>query len=362
MSESNVKVSVLIPSLNPGNKIIEYIDELIEKGFNNIIVINDGSDSDFDHFYEQLEEKEQCVVLKHATNLGKGRALKTGFNYILNTFKMGEVLGVVTADADGQHSAEDTLKVAQSLEKNQDSLVLGTRNFNDGSVPFKSKFGNKVTAVIFLLLYSKRINDTQTGLRAIPYDFLSDCLSLPGERFEYEINMLITAVKDKINIIEEQIETIYYEDNRETHFNPVKDSLRIYSVMFKRFFKYTISGLTSSLIDISLFALLTKVIFNGSNTSKIIFMSTLLARICSSLFNYTVNRKVVFSSSKSVKTTFVEYYILCGLQMLTSWGIVTLAYNWLKIDTTAIKIVVDLILFFISYQIQRMWIFKPERK
>ena len=358
MSNNNIKVSVLIPSLNPCRKTIDYIEELIKKGFSNIIIINDGSSSDFDHIFNLLEEKQQCTVLKHAVNLGKGRALKTGFNYIFNNFKKSDILGVVTADADGQHSAEDTLKVAQALEKSEESLILGTRNFDEKNVPFKSSFGNKTTTMIFKLLYSKKIKDTQTGLRAIPFDFLSTCISLPGERFEYEINMLITAVKDKINIIEEEIETIYYEDNRETHFDPIKDSVKIYKVMFKRFFQYTISGLISSLIDISLFALLTKVVFDNSSTSKIIFLSTLFARICSSLFNYTVNKNIVFSNKRSSKKTFFKYYILCALQMIASWGFVTLIYKLFKIDTTVIKILVDLTLFFVSYQIQRLWIFR----
>ncbi|NLC96396.1 MAG: glycosyltransferase [Erysipelotrichaceae bacterium] len=358
MSDNNIKVVTLIPSLNPCKKTIDYIEELIKIGFCNIIIINDGSSSDYDHIFKLLEKKQQCTVLKHAVNLGKGRALKTGFNYIFNNFEKSDICGVVTADADGQHSAEDTLKVALALDKSKESLVLGTRNFDDKNVPFKSSFGNNTTTMIFKFLYSKKIKDTQTGLRAIPFDFLTTCISLPGERFEYEINMLITAVKEKINIIEEEIETIYYEDNRETHFDPIKDSIKIYIVMFKHFFKYIISSLTSALIDILLFALLTKVVFNNSNTSKTIFLSTLFARICSSLFNYTVNKNIVFSNKVSSKKTFFKFYTLSVLLMIISWGFVTWLYRLFRVDTTVIKILVDLILFFVSYQIQRLWIFK----
>ena len=222
------KVVLIIPSLNPNHKLIEYVENSIKIGFKNIIIVNDGSDKKYNKYYDKISKYKECIILKHKTNQGKGSALKTAFNYYINNFKGFD--GVVTADSDGQHLPNDTLNVAKSIEKN--SLVLGTRNFNKKQVPFKSKYGNKITTLIFKMLYGKKINDTQTGLRGLSNDFIETSLNLTGERFEYEINMLIVAVKNKIKIKEMSIRTIYIEKNKSSHFNPIKDSFKIYSVLF----------------------------------------------------------------------------------------------------------------------------------
>lgn len=210
--------------------------------------------------------------------------------------------------------------------------------------------------MVFHALYGKRIADTQTGLRGIPYTFLPMCLMLPGERFEYEILMLIEAVREKRAIIEEPIETIYIDSNRATHFQAVRDSARIYRVIFRTFFQYTMSGIASFLIDIGLFALFTKVLFRAFPVPDAVFGGTLLARVISSLFNYTVNQSI-FSGNRFRKITLLRYYSLCVIQMLCSWLLVTAVFRQLQWDTTLIKCLVDLLLFFISFQVQRLWVF-----
>lgn len=351
------KVVVLIPSLEPDEMMVRYINELSEAGFDKIILVNDGSSKEYDKLFLKVKEKVQ--LLKHAVNQGKGRALKTGFHHVLNSYSSKEIAGVVTADADGQHSVEDTVRVALQLVEDR-SFVLGTRNFNEPQVPFKSRNGNKITTVVFRLLYGKLINDTQTGLRGIPYEYITDCLKLPGERFEYEIHMLIDAVQKKIPITEVLIRTIYYDSNRATHFSAVKDSIRIYKVIFSNFFKFSVSGLLSFGIDIGIFALLTKCIFSNMGVAKATLIGTIVARVISSLCNYCMNRQI-FAGNGNVGNSILKYYILCVLQLLVSWGFVLCVYNQIHWDTTIIKVLVDTVLFFVSYQIQRQWVFK-ERK
>ena len=249
-----VKVIPLVPSLNPDEKMTKYIKELIKIGFEKIIVINDGSSKKYDDYFNEIKKYKEVEVLKHVVNQGKGRALKTGLNHYLNNYNYYNV--IVTADADGQHSPKDTLKVAKFLEKNKKSLILGTRNFNEKQVPFNSKWGNKITTFIFKLFYGKQINDTQTGLRGIPNNFIPSSLKLEGERFDYEINVLIQAVKEKINIEEEIIETIYIDENKSSHYNPVKDSIKIYKILLGNFFKFAFSGIFSFVIDYCLFYIL----------------------------------------------------------------------------------------------------------
>ena len=352
------KVVVLIPSLDPDEMMVRYVSELREAGFEKIVLVNDGSGKEFDTFFSQAEDKVQ--LLKHAVNQGKGRALKTGFHYILNTYSEEQIAGVVTADADGQHSVEDTVKVALQLLQDG-SFVLGTRNFNEPQVPFKSRNGNKITTVVYKLLYGKLINDTQTGLRGIPYHYIKDCLKLPGERFEYEIHMLIDAVQKKLPITEVLIRTIYFDSNRATHFSAVKDSIRIYKVIFANFLKFSASGVLSFLIDIGIFAFLTKCVLENLEVAIATLIGTVAARALSSFCNYSMNRQI-FNSEGSVGNSIFRYYALCIAQLLVSWGLVVCVFNQIHWDTTIIKMIVDTILFFISYQIQRQWVFKKGKK
>jgi len=189
---------VLIPSLNPDNKIIDLVQKLIELNINNIIIVNDGSDNSCLPVFDKLKRDYNCTVISHEKNMGKGAALKTGIDAI---HKMGlEIAGYVTADADGQHSPNDIARIAEELNKNPSSLILGVRDFNKKNVPFKSKYGNKITSLIFLLTSGRRCSDTQTGLRGIPFNFTDELLKISGRRFEYETNMLIQFAKNKINL------------------------------------------------------------------------------------------------------------------------------------------------------------------
>lgn len=354
----DIKVIPLIPSLNPDEKLIKYVKELIEIGFEKIIIINDGSSKKYDKYFDELSNLKECVVLKHAVNLGKGRALKTGFNYYINNYS--DYLGVVTADSDGQHSPKDTLNVAKSLIKHKNSLVLGTRNFNLENVPFKSKYGNKITTFIFKLLHGRHVNDTQTGLRGLGNDFVKNCISLNGERFEYEINMLISAVKNKIPLVEVLIDTIYIEENKSSHFNPIKDSIKIYKVMLAEFLKFTFSGIFSFIIDIILFKFFVTTIYSSLNNTYSILFSTICARFISSIINYSLNKNVVFKSNETDKLLLIKYYSLCVIQMLCSGIFTSLLFSLGLFTKTICKIIVDACLFFISYNIQKRYIFKSK--
>lgn len=347
---------ILIPSLNPDEKLVKYVDELIGLGFDKILVVNDGSRKDCDNIFSRISQIKEVVVIEHKVNCGKGRALKTGFSYILKHYD--DCVGVVTADSDGQHSPKDTLKVAGALCENKDSIILGTRDFNEEQVPFKSRYGNKITTVVFWLLYGKYINDTQTGLRGIGIQYLEKLCGLKGERFEYEIRMLIYGAKSGIELKEVTIETIYIDDNRETHFDPVRDSIKIYKILFASFFLYLLSSLSSFLIDMSVFSLLNVFILKGLTRGTNIFLSTAFARIISSIYNFTVNHKVVFKSDSNMIRTAIGYYTLVVVQMCCSAGLVYLLTNVVTIPAVIAKVVVDTVLFFVSYQIQQRYIFK----
>ena len=358
---SMLNIVLLIPCLNPDQRTITYVRELINFGFSHIIIVNDGSGQEYLRFFNELKQFKECTVLEHEINLGKGQAIKTGLKYYVDNFDLSKMKGIVTADSDGQHGVQDTYNVALKLIEKEDSLVLGTRNFDEESVPFKSKFGNKITTVVFQLLYGLRINDTQTGLRGIPNGFMKDAILIPGDRFEYEIAVLIKAVQKNIDITEVIIETIYYENNSGTHFNPIKDSLKIYSILFKQFFSFSFSSILSFFIDISIFTLVSKQTLTMMDSTRAIFWATLISRGISSITNYFLNSRFVFKSKAKKRVTIVKYYTLVLAQLLTSWLLVSFIFSSISFGLTLVKILVDVLLFILSYQIQNSWVFKKNK-
>lgn len=349
---------ILIPALNPPNALLAYVDSLNKNGFKNIIVINDGSEHTYEDIFKQLVEKNKCLLLKHAVNLGKGRALKNGLNLFLNEFSNQEqIKAIIAVDSDGQHKVEDVIKLDDYFSKNHvcNEMVLGVRNFKYSHVPFKSRFGNELTSKLFYLLYGAKLKDTQTGLRGIPKEMAKGFIELDGERFEYEMNQLIKSVRRNSDFKEIEIETIYIDNNSETHFHPIKDSWAIYKLLFGSFVKYSFSSLSSSIIDIGLFQIFFMLFSRGMVNT--IWIATILARIISSLYNYLVNKSIVFESTASHKKTIVRYYVLCVMQMLCSAAGVSLLNMLIPDKIVIAKVFVDVILFFISYRIQRKFVF-----
>ncbi|WP_080146724.1 bifunctional glycosyltransferase family 2/GtrA family protein [Marinilactibacillus piezotolerans] len=350
------KTLIVIPAYNPGNEMIHYVDELVKKGYQSILVIDDGSKAECKHIFKQLDQNKEVTLINHSINLGKGRALKNAINYFLNMPNLEQWTGMITVDSDGQHLVSDVEKLAKELEANPTTLILGARDFNSKMVPFKSKFGNKLTKTIFKLLFGKPIKDTQTGLRAIPTSIMHHFIDLDGERFSYETDVLIKTVRELIPIKEITIETIYIEGNSETHFNPITDSIEIYYLLFRNFFKYISSSVLSFIIDILIFQLVFNLLGPISAAFRIA-LATISARVISSSVNYTVNKNIVFKSTKNISYSMWRYFTLVILQLTLSAVLVYLVYSVTGYQESAIKIVVDGILFFISYRIQRVYVF-----
>lgn len=352
---SDPNVTVVLPSYNPDEKLLEVVRGVIAGGFTDIIIVNDGSESARLKYFEAAGRNPQCTVLHHDTNRGKGAALKTAFAHYLARGR--ETAGVITVDGDNQHKPADILKCAQAMVARKDRVIFGCRDFSLPGIPPRSVFGNKVTSFIFKTGCGIRLSDTQTGLRAIPARYLPSLVRVRGDRFEYETNMILEMKKRNIPYEEVQIETVYIEDNASSHFNPLVDSIRIY----KTILAFMLSSVLSFLIDISAFGLFAYLLAPALKKERII-VSTILARIISSLFNFFSNNSLVFQSNDSKWKNFLKYYALCIPQMLISAGLVYLfalmANGGGNLIPTLIKIVIDTILFFISYNIQRNYIFK----
>lgn len=371
MKEEHFPVVCVIPSLNPDAKLVQTAEGILRAGISDLLIVDDGSRPECQTFFSQAEALPGCIVLHHEQNRGKGRALKTAFAYYLEHYDTNYFQGVVTADADGQHLPEDIAKTARAIcpfeglsadadSRHENILAQGARDFDAEDVPPKSRFGNKLTMIIFYALYQKKLHDIMTGLRGIPNDFLKTCLETKGERFEYEVRFLIAAAQENRTIIEVPIQTVYFDGNRETHFDPIRDSIRVYKILLDGFFKFAAASLLCVIVDQGLFALLTKLVLRSLSGAVSIPLATAAARMVSSFLNYTVNRSVVFEAGKTSRRTLIRYYILCVLQMAMSAACVTVFHLITHVDPSILKILTDTLLFLVSYQIQRRWVFKKE--
>lgn len=346
------KIGIIIPSLSPDERLVTLVEQLKEEGFCHILVVNDGSSAEYDSFFEKTKQLG-ADVLCHVVNQGKGRALKTAFHYVLQNWT--DCIGVATIDSDGQHAVKDIVRCAQRLVEKPDALVLGCRNFKQDNVPFKSRFGNILTSKIMHLLAGIKVSDTQTGLRVLSLATARKFLAVSGERFEYETNMLLCCKDEGIAIEEVAIETIYYEGNKSTHFRPLQDSLLVYGM----FIKFIVASLSSAAIDLGLFALFT-FLLKDALPAYYIAISTVIARVISSLYNFFINRQGVFKSEAGLAKTMFRYYLLAVCQMALSALGVSWLFEAVGGNETLIKIVVDTVLFMISFQIQREWVFKKK--
>ena len=367
MNNNNTQINeeeivVVIPTLEPTTLLIDYANKLISKGFLHIIVINDGSSDKYDSIFKKLNQITECTVITHDKNRGKGAALKTGYQFIKDHFP--ECQGVITVDSDGQHAIEDVCKIAQKLATEKSCLLLGCRNFSLPSIPIKSKLGNRSSSVLFFMLYGKWIGDTQTGLRGFHTTLLDEMLQMPGERFEYEMEVIISCTLKKIPMEQVEIQTIYENNNESTHFQAINDSIRIAKVIFNSFVKFFSSSMISAVLDLGIAWLLLDLLRNSfvNNDLARIALATCIARIISMLVNYNINKKFVFKEENSRKSSFGKYIILCVVIMLLSTFLVYVSHHFLHLNDKIMKVIVDSLLFLLSYKLQQIWVYNKYQR
>lgn len=341
------KLQILIPAYKPDDKLNKLIDDLKAAGLSNIVVVDDGGGAPFREIFVKAAS-QGATVLTHEVNRGKGAALKTGLNYIyLNTPDSY----VVTADADGQHRPEDIKKLADAIPQNPEALLLGSRDKK--LMPPRSKAGNTLTCFVFFCTNGQWVKDTQTGLRVLPPNTLERFAHIEGDRYEYEMNMLITARHEKIKIVEITIETIYIDDNASSHFNALKDGMRIYKLLLRQFVAFAGASIISFAVDY-LAAWLLRLAFVGQ-----IALPTYGARLISSLVNFFLNKKLVFKSGKD-KWAIVKYFALAACVIMIDSLFIKL-FTHLFGNSNLLymlgKAIADVVMFFVNYFVQKKFIF-----
>lgn len=338
---------IVIPAYEPSTLLAELVEQLSADG-RAIVVVNDGSSAPSAATFAAVASMPNVVVLAHAVNLGKGQALKTAFNYVLLNAP-ADCVGVVTADADGQHLAGDVRRVAERLESGSETLVLGSRAF-EGRVPLRSRFGNVFTRGVFRLLIGRALTDTQTGLRGIPRAFLPELVQVEAGRYEFELEMLVRATRRRMTIEELPIATVY-GSFAQSHFSPLRDSLRIYFV----FLRFLALSLVTAAIDYTVFAI---VYVAGAS----ILASFVAARLVAGAFNFTANRTVVFRSRGGVPVEAGKYALLVAALMAVSYVLVTVLVRVLGVNVFLAKILAEGGLFFTSFALQNLVVFRAARR
>jgi glycosyltransferase involved in cell wall biosynthesis len=288
----------VIPAYKPSRGLFDLVRDLRSRSQCPVVVIDDGSGADFSDLFRDVSGIPGVTLVRNAVNLGKGAALKNGFNQALLAFPESPFL--VTADADGQHLPDDILAVADA--SSAEAVILGARDFSS-DVPLRSKFGNVVSKYVYRLLTGLYLQDTQTGLRSIPRRLAEICLSIRSNRYEFETEQIIAAKSAGFKFREVPIRTVYIDDNRGSHFNPILDSFRIYFVLLR----YAMSSIATALTDFIVFYALTA---NGVS----LYAANMSARAVALWIQFMLLKKYVFKSNAGMLTftAYVAYVFFTG--------------------------------------------------
>jgi len=344
-----MKTALIIPAYKPAKELLALIAQFESNPDFVPVVVDDGSGAEFEPIFAALPKSVK--FLRHPQNRGKGAALKTAFDYVLKN--LPDCRLAVTADADGQHRYEDILRVCATAEANPGALVLGSRKF-EGDVPLRSRFGNGVTRHVFSIASGVKVYDTQTGLRAFGRDGMERFLNVPGDRYEYEINMLLTAAQGGMPILEEWIETVYLNDNASSHFNPFKDSLKIYLCILK----FCASSLLAFVVDYVL-ALILKGLTSAWPAPVSLNFSVIVARLVSGTVNFTVNRHMVFKGNEKLGKAVLKYVALAAVILGLNLALMHLLTGW-GVSFALAKIIVELTLFILNFVVQGKFVFRKK--
>lgn len=331
---------VLVPAYEPDERLVDLVRSLAGHSLR-ALVVDDGSGAAYDEVFRRAAD-EGAVVVHHAQNLGKGHALRTGFGWVL-AHDPGE--DVVCADCDGQHTPDDVLAVAARVVATGDRTVLGVRHF-DGPVPLRSRIGNDATRLAFRLATGRAVADTQTGLRGYPSELLPHLLTIPGDRFEYELALLIDAAARGLPVDEVPIRTVYQEANASSHFRPVRDSMRVLAPLLR----FTASSLLAFLVDTATLLALT------AWTGRLL-LGVVGARLVSGAVNFSVNRWLVFAGRGTTSGRAAGAYVTLALVLLAAgYGTLT-ALTGLGMPLLVAKVLTDTALFAAGYRLQDRAVF-----
>ena len=204
MKDAVLDLTIVVPSHNPDERLSEVIKALINRGFHDIIVVNDGSDEEHMKPFSSIER--EATVIHYRKKKGKGRATKLAFAFCKENRRKSQ--GIIIVEWDNNHHPDDVYACGKALLENKGHFILGCRNFRDNSISLKNKFGNGIRTGAFRLFCGIKVSDTQAGLCAIGMALLPKIMEIKGETNEYESNMLLEVKNLELPIIEVPIRTL----------------------------------------------------------------------------------------------------------------------------------------------------------
>jgi len=373
--ETALKKIAVIPAYEPDEMLIDVASEAAASGFE-LVVVDDGSESgnsvksgkataeEYDRIFGDV--MNFAHVIRYPENRGKGYAMKQAFAYIKEEYKYEDNYAVVVIDSDGQHKIADATRLVEHAAVHPGTLVLGSRKQGPSS-PLRSRIGNGITRNVFRLLSGVRIYDTQTGLRAFSKKLMDRMLSVPGDRYEYEMNMLMDLAREQVSMEELTIETIYIDNNAGSHFNPLKDSIRIY----KELFRFSLSGFAGFLIDFAIFGCIVELF---GKTACVMLCANVFARLISATANYSINRNFVFAGTDneyieaekknkdSVTNSAGKYMLLAVTILALNTALLCAVTKFLPVNPMIAKVCIEILMFFVNFTLQRRFVFAASGK
>ena len=332
-----MKIALIVPAYRPTEDMLPMLERFLAHSEFMPVVVNDGSGPEYDAIFSRVPEG--CTLLKHEVNRGKGAALKTAIGYVID--HLPECALAVTADADGQHTYEDILRVVKTAQEHPGTLVLGSRAF-DGNVPLRSRFGNSVTRQVFAIASGVKVRDTQTGLRAFDRECMARFRDIPGERYEYEINMLLYTAREGIAIQEETIQTIYLDDNSASSFHPFRDSFKIYACILK----FAASSMLAFVVD-AVMVLVMMAVTGGQER-----LSQTVARLVSATVNFIVNKRVVYESKQDWRPELFKYAALAAANLAVNLLVVKPLSDLMQGRFFLAYLIVQVIMYALNFVLQ----------
>ena len=338
---------VLIPAYQPDARLPRLILELHRADpSSKIVVVDDGSGQKFSDIFE-ASATAGAHVISYEHNRGKGYALREGFTWIRDV--AGDLSEcVVTADADGQHTLNDIFRVGRTCTDTGKS-VLGVREFV-GHVPARSRIGNTATSALFWLATGWKLKDTQTGLRAFPAALLPALLEVQGDRYEYELRVLLHLAKFRHPVSQIPIETIYEAGNPTSHFRPLQDSARIWAPLLK----FAASSGVATVIDYVLVLVLNAL-------TGALFFPVIAARLVSASVNFAMNRRVFEATGVPLRRSALRYAALAVAVVAGSYTMLAVLTG-IGIPLWIAKIIADTTMYLVSYSAQSRYVFAPAQE
>ena len=338
---------VLIPAYQPDARLPRLILELHRADpSTKIVVVDDGSGQKFSDIFE-ASATAGAHVISYENNRGKGYALREGFTWIRDV--AGDLSEcVVTADADGQHTLNDIFRVGRTCTDTGTS-VLGVREFV-GHVPARSRIGNTATSALFWLATGWKLKDTQTGLRAFPVALLPALLEVQGDRYEYELRVLLHLAKFRHPVTQIPIETIYEAGNPTSHFRPLQDSARIWAPLLK----FAASSGVATIIDYVLVLALNAL-------TGTLFFPVVAARMVSASVNFAMNRRVFEATGVPLRRSALRYAALAVAVVAGSYTMLAVLTG-IGMPLWIAKIIADTTMYLVSYSAQSRYVFAPAQE